>query len=161
MLMSQIGSLTLGLSFSHNLHFKHPNGPCKPILNIYVSNSFQWYKGFFNPMSLTLANLEIHRNSNPQSGSPLGSVWVHSLALFYTPESMKCDSWASFLECTFASPCFSCKPKAKVATWPMESFKFSGPWNVSCLISFERRRRASFSPLIFHPIRLNFFFCFH
>ncbi len=28
---------------------------------------------------------------------------------------MKCDSWASLSACTFASPCFSHKPKARVA----------------------------------------------
>jgi hypothetical protein len=27
---------------------------------------------------------------------------------------MKCDSWASFLAHTFASPCFGRKPKARV-----------------------------------------------
>jgi hypothetical protein len=31
---------------------------------------------------------------------------------------MKYDSWASFLAHTFASPCFGCKFKAKVATLP-------------------------------------------
>jgi hypothetical protein len=29
---------------------------------------------------------------------------------------MKCDSWASFLAYTFASPCLGRKPKAKVMT---------------------------------------------
>jgi hypothetical protein len=29
---------------------------------------------------------------------------------------MKCDFWASFLACIFASPCLGRKPKAKVAT---------------------------------------------
>jgi hypothetical protein len=29
---------------------------------------------------------------------------------------MKCDSQASFLTCTFASPCLGRKPKANVAT---------------------------------------------
>ncbi len=51
---------------------------------------------------------------NSQGESPLVSVWVHSLTLSYTLESMKCDSQPSFLVCTFASPCLGCKPKAKV-----------------------------------------------
>jgi hypothetical protein len=28
---------------------------------------------------------------------------------------MKCDSWASLLACTFASPCLGHEPKARVA----------------------------------------------
>jgi hypothetical protein len=43
-------------------------------------------------------------------------VRVHSLTLSYTPESMKCDSRASFLARTFASPCLGRKPKARVVT---------------------------------------------
>jgi len=34
MVRSQIGNLTHGPSFDHNLCFKYPNGSCKPILNI-------------------------------------------------------------------------------------------------------------------------------
>jgi hypothetical protein len=36
---------------------------------------------------------------------------------------MKCDSWASFLACTFANPCFGCEPKARVAM-PFSKFSF-------------------------------------
>jgi hypothetical protein len=46
----QIGTLTLSPSFGHNLYFKHSNGTCEPILNIYVSRAFQWYNELFNPM---------------------------------------------------------------------------------------------------------------
>jgi hypothetical protein len=52
MVASQTANLTLGLSFGHNLCLRCPNGPCKPILNIYVSISFQWYKGLFELMGL-------------------------------------------------------------------------------------------------------------
>jgi hypothetical protein len=41
---------------------------------------------------------------------------VHSLTLSYTPKSIKCDSRASLLACTFASPCLGHEPKARVAT---------------------------------------------
>jgi hypothetical protein len=44
---SQTANLTPDLSFSHNLCFKCPNGSCEPILNIYVSITFQWYKKTF------------------------------------------------------------------------------------------------------------------
>jgi hypothetical protein len=53
---SQIGTLTSDLSFNHNLCFKYLNGSCKPILDIYVSRDFQWYKNFFNPMNFDLWN---------------------------------------------------------------------------------------------------------
>jgi hypothetical protein len=41
---SQIANLTPDPSFGHNLSFKCSNGPCEPILDIYVSISFHWYK---------------------------------------------------------------------------------------------------------------------
>jgi hypothetical protein len=53
---SQTTNLTPGLSFGHNLCFKCPNGSCEPILNIYVSISFQWYKEFFNPLGFDPCN---------------------------------------------------------------------------------------------------------
>ncbi len=49
MVRSQIGNLTFGLSFGHNLCFNYPNGSCKPTLDIYVLKYFQWYK-LFNPL---------------------------------------------------------------------------------------------------------------
>jgi hypothetical protein len=52
---SQIANLTLGPSRGHNLCFNYPNGSCKPILDIYVPRSFQWYKELFNLMGLTPA----------------------------------------------------------------------------------------------------------
>jgi hypothetical protein len=48
---NQIGNLTLGPSFGHNLCFKYPNGTYEPILNIYIRKAFQLYKEIFNPMS--------------------------------------------------------------------------------------------------------------
>ncbi len=41
---SQIVNLTPGPSFGHNLCFRCPNGSCEPILDIYISISFQWYR---------------------------------------------------------------------------------------------------------------------
>jgi hypothetical protein len=43
-------------------------------------------------------------------------VRVHSFTLSYTPESMRCDFWASLLAYTLASPYFGYKPKVKVVT---------------------------------------------
>jgi hypothetical protein len=75
------------LSFGHNLHFKCPNGSCKPILDIYVSIIFQLYKVFFNAMGFDLFNQslnipKVHMDSNSQHGSSFGSVSVHS----HTPQ---------------------------------------------------------------------------
>jgi len=42
-------------------------------------------------------------------------VRVHSLTLSCTPESTRCDSWASLLALTLASPCLGREPKARVA----------------------------------------------
>ncbi len=67
-------------------------------------------------LQLPSKNSKVLWDSNSQSGSPLENVWIHSFTFSYTPGNMKCDSRASFLACTFASLCFSRKPKAKVMT---------------------------------------------
>jgi hypothetical protein len=48
----------------------------------------------FWPLQSLFENLEVHWDSNSQSGSSLGSVRAHSLTLSCTPGSMKCDSQA-------------------------------------------------------------------
>jgi hypothetical protein len=89
-----------GFSFRHNLCFKCPNGSCEPILDIYVSIVFQWYKDFFNPMVFDPYNcpLKIQESIGtitPKMGIHLGVSRVHSFTLFCTLESMRCDSWVS------------------------------------------------------------------
>jgi hypothetical protein len=120
MVMSQIDSLTLDPSFGHNLCFLCPNGLCKPILDIFVLKVFQLYNELsnptnFKPLKSPSKNLRIHWNSNSQSGSPLGSVWVHSS---HSPTLL--GVWnvtrASLLACTFASCCLRHEPKARVVT---------------------------------------------
>jgi hypothetical protein len=56
MVGNQIANLTPDLSFGHNLCFKCPNGSCEPILDIYVSIDFQWYKELFNSLSFDPCN---------------------------------------------------------------------------------------------------------
>jgi len=89
MVGSQIGNLTPGLSFGHNLCFRCPNGSWKPILNIYVSIDFQWYKKKFDPMGFDpcIRPLKIQKSigtPTPKMGIHLG-VWgfipSHSFAL--------------------------------------------------------------------------------
>jgi hypothetical protein len=50
---SQTANLTLGHSFGHNLCYRCPNGQCKPILGIYASRAFWWYKERLKERSLT------------------------------------------------------------------------------------------------------------
>jgi hypothetical protein len=127
MVGSQIANLIPPLSFGHNLCFRCPNGSCKPNLDIYASITFQQYKFFFQPMGFDPWNhlLKIRDSIgtlNSQNGSSFGSVRVHSLTLFCTLGSMKCDSRASFLACNLANPCLGREPKARVATMPLASF---------------------------------------
>jgi hypothetical protein len=84
---SQIAHLTPGLSFGHNLCFGCPNGWCEPILDIYPSIDFQWYKYYFkarsfDPCNRALGIQESFWDSNSQHGSSLVNVRVHSLTLF-------------------------------------------------------------------------------
>ncbi len=79
---SQIGTLTFGLSFGHNLCLVYSNETCKPILDIHVSRAFQTFQfNEFWPLQSLFENLEIQWDSNSQNGSPLGSVRVHSFTL--------------------------------------------------------------------------------
>jgi hypothetical protein len=90
MVRSQTANLTPGLSFAHNLRFRCSNEPCEPILYIYTSIAFQWYKGLFkarsfDPCNYALKIRESFRDSNSQHGSSLASVRAHSLTLFALP----------------------------------------------------------------------------
>ncbi len=110
MVESQIGNLTPGPSFGHNLCLKCPNGSCEPILDIYVPRAFHWFKELinllnFDPYNCSLKILESTWTPNSQSGSSFGSVKVHSLGISYTPKSMRRDSQASLLTRNLASPC--------------------------------------------------------
>ncbi len=117
---SQITNLTPS-SFGHNLCFRYPNKSCNPILNIYVSIFFQWYKELFNPMGFDPCNFPLKIQESigtptPKMGVQLG-VWKfipsHSFAL---SGAWKCDSWASLLACNLVSFRFGCEPKVRVAT---------------------------------------------
>jgi hypothetical protein len=116
---SQTANLTRGLSFDHNLCFRCPNGQCEPILDIYASIDFQWYKEIskemgFDPRNFALKVWESIWDSNSQHGNSLWSVRVHSLTLFGTPRSMWCDSQVFLLACNLATLCFGHEPKARV-----------------------------------------------
>jgi hypothetical protein len=76
---SQTANLTLAPSFGHNLCFKCPNGSYKPILDIYVSIAFQWYKKLFEPLGFDPCNCPLNIRESiktpiPKVEAPLG-VW--------------------------------------------------------------------------------------
>jgi hypothetical protein len=121
---NQTANLTPDPSFGHNLCFKCPNGSCKPTLDIYVPRDFQWYKGLSNPMGFGPLEIVFWKFRTPP-GLQLPKwelTWEcecsfpHTLLHSQPHGSMKCDSWASFLACTFVSLCLGRKPKARVAT---------------------------------------------
>jgi hypothetical protein len=121
-------------------HFRHLRSKKIPMIWINIQ-----YNGFW-PLQSFSEDSEVHQDSNSQSGSSLGSVKVHSFILSYTPKNMKCDSWASLLARTLASPCFGHEPKARVATWflqhdwnPKTFFVWSMQW---CWIACETLNNA-------------------
>jgi hypothetical protein len=70
----------------------------------------------FHPCDRPLKIQESVETPIPQMGAHF-RVWGFIPSHFsYTPGSMKCDSQASFLAYTFASPCLGREPKAKVMT---------------------------------------------
>jgi hypothetical protein len=121
MVGSQIDKLTPNPSFGHNLCFRYPNVSCEPILDKYIPKDFQWYKWLFNHWFLTLV-IALWRFEN-SSGLKFpkweltwecGGSFPHILPHSHTPGNMKCDSRASLLARTFASPCLGREPKAKI-----------------------------------------------
>jgi hypothetical protein len=85
---SQIGNLTHGPSFGHNLCFRCPNEQCEPILDIYVSRAFQWYKKRHKPLSFNPSNhfLKFRDSTGtppPKMGIALG-MWGFTPSHFLT-----------------------------------------------------------------------------
>jgi hypothetical protein len=96
---SQIANSTHDLSFDHNLCCKCPNGSCKPILDIYASIGFQWYKELLKAKGFDLCNhfLKFRESTGtptPNMGVHLG-VWEFILTLSHTPGSL---SWPDLLQ---------------------------------------------------------------
>ncbi len=53
---SQTANLTPDLSFGHNLCYRCSNEQCEPILDIYASIAFQWFKKLFKGRSFDPCN---------------------------------------------------------------------------------------------------------
>jgi hypothetical protein len=121
MVGSQIVNLTPDLSFGHNLCFKCSNEQCDPILGIYTSIAFQWYKKFlkamgFDPCNCALKIQESFWDSNSQHRSSFGSVRIHALTLFAFPRACEVTPGSPSWPVTLQPPCFGRKPKARVVT---------------------------------------------
>jgi hypothetical protein len=127
---SQTANLTPGPSFGHNLCFRCPNGSYKPILNIYVSINFQWYKDRLNPLSFGPCNHSLNIQESTETLAPKlenshGSVKVHSFTLSFTLGVL-------LLACNLVSPCLGHEPKTNVATFHLMIFQ-----NISFYIFFS------------------------
>jgi hypothetical protein len=86
---NQIANLTPDLSFCHNLCYRCLNGSCEPILDIYTSIAFQWYRELFNARCFDLCNFSLKvwesiETPTPKMGTHLG-VWLVILTLSHTP----------------------------------------------------------------------------
>jgi len=75
MVESQIANLTPGPYFGHNLCFRCSNGRCKPILDIYVSTTFQWYEKLFKKLGFDLCNCSL--NIRESIGIPTPNMGIH------------------------------------------------------------------------------------
>jgi len=87
---SQTTSLTLGLSFDHNLCCRSPNGLCKTIFDIYTSRPFQRYKKHLNARCFDFYNRTLK----------LRETWRTSSSHFWEREShphtcLKVGLWQS------------------------------------------------------------------
>jgi hypothetical protein len=71
MVESWITNLTQDVSFGHNLCFRCPNGSCEPILDIYISIVFQWYKDII-AIKVLIQWVLTPVNALWRFGSPLG-----------------------------------------------------------------------------------------
>jgi len=96
----QTTSLTPDLSFCHNLCCRCLNGSCEPILDIYTSIVFQWYKLILNVRCFDLCNCSMKVRDSIGTPTPKRrthwGVWVFILTLFLASalETLLPWSWA-------------------------------------------------------------------
>jgi hypothetical protein len=73
---SQIANLTSGPFFGHNLCFRCPNGQCNPILEIYITRTFQWYKELLEPLSFDPCNHSLNIEDDAFPSPKLDPRWA-------------------------------------------------------------------------------------
>ncbi len=105
---SQIGSLTPGPSFAHNLGCRCPNCQCEAIFDIYVSRPFQWHQEHpnarcFSPCCRALNIRESRKTPNLQLFQVLGFTptfgqsGVATLGLYYMLRSSFKHSTSTYI----------------------------------------------------------------
>jgi hypothetical protein len=115
------GSSTPGPSFGHNLCFRCPNEQWEPILDIYASRAFHWYKERhktlrFDPSNWSLKFWESTGTPSPKAGDALG-VWGFTPSHFPTlPEVPDVTPGLPFGLHPCNPFCLGREPKARVAT---------------------------------------------
>jgi hypothetical protein len=98
---SQIGSLTPGLSFAHNLGYRCPNDQCEAILDIYTSRPFQWHQEHpkarcFGPCCRALNIWESRRTPTPD----FSKCWASPPHLAKVGVR-HCECWKNIKYCLF------------------------------------------------------------
>jgi hypothetical protein len=120
----QIHALTPNLSFGHNFCYRYSNGLCKPNLDIYVLEAFQYYKELFNPMSFDPSNYSLKIRESIGTPTPKVGVQLGVCGLFPSHSLTILGVWMMFSGCTFglhlSCPCFNHKPKARVVRWKVK-----------------------------------------
>jgi len=86
-------SSTPGPSFGHNLCFRCPNEQCDPILDIYISRAFHWYKERTKPLSFDPSKRSL---KFPES--------------FWDSNSHQLPTWEFTWECEGSFPHTLCTP---------------------------------------------------
>jgi len=131
LVMSQNGSLTLDLSFGHNLCFRCPNEQCKPILDICVPRAFQLYKERYKPLRFDASNCSLKfwestGTPSPKVGVALG-VWGFTPSHFLALLGVGDVTFDLLLGSHPYNPfCLGREPKARVATFtPSHSISYS------------------------------------
>jgi hypothetical protein len=115
------GSSTPGPSFGHNLCFRCPNEQCEPILDIYASRAFHWYKERHKPLRFDCSNRSLKfwestRTPSPKAGVALG-VWGFTPSHFPTlPGVPDVTPRLPFGPHPCNPFCLGHKPKVRVAT---------------------------------------------
>jgi hypothetical protein len=100
-----LGSSTPGPSFGHNLCFRCPNEQCEPILDIYTSRDFHWYKERHKQLRFDPSNRSLKFQE---------SLWDSN--------STQLPTWEFTWECECSLPHTFCTPESTIRPAPCNPF---------------------------------------
>ncbi len=99
MVKNQIANLIPDLSIGHNLCFRCVNGSYEPILDIYISIVFQWYKELFNPLGFDPYNCSLKIWESTNSKLPKWKLsWECEGSFPHTFLHSQASSWLATLQ---------------------------------------------------------------